>query len=437
MDNKLSVLAQVIEQKIQDANNNRSEAVRYFRSVGCISNDFRLEEVLRETLGFLTNRFSRTGGRIKLTATSISLGLITEKVLTPNSDKKLYKPQLIRLGDFIIESLIVLDFIRLEREGYRTLEEVIARWTNEEGELEKAVTKVNYSPYLIRPGESFAEYKDNPTERIGISRRKFPQWREDTRIILGVRERLVKGSIKLEDRHFKSEFIRAMNHNESVKWMINPQIAEVSTYLRDRYANTIIKIDKGIKFDCADIERINSNKRLLEKKLTKDGKPFEPERGSSEDVKTLEKRLNDLEKRLHKLKSPKAINKVRADIWELTEVYEAANLRWTDKQYCLRKHSKAARDQKILDTIHGYEDDPGWIGHNFYFAYFLDYRGRSYAREPYFNYQSSDLARGHLQFAEGKRIGKEGIRWLWRHTASSYNQSYDIHDLEWAEEDYY
>ena len=117
-------------------------------------------------------------------------------------------------------------------------------------------------------------------------------------------------------------------------------------------------------------------------------------------------------------------------------MYEAANLRWTDKQYCLRRHSKAARDQKILDTIHGHDEEPGWIGHNFYFSYFLDYRGRTYAREPYFNYQSRDLARGHLQFAEGKPIGAEGIEWLWRHTAASYNQSYNINDLDWTEEDY-
>jgi len=436
MDNKLARLAQVIEEKVKDANNNRSEAVRYFRAAGCINNDFRLEEILREVLGFLTNRFSRTEGRIKLTATSISIGLIVEKVLSPNIDKSLYKPQLIRLGDFLLESLIVLDFVILEREGYRTLEEVIARWRNEEGELEKAITKVNYTPYLVRPGQSFADYKDNPTERIGISRRKFPVWNSDVRMLNGVRERLIKGSAKLEERHFKEPFIKAINHNEGVKWQINPQVSEVSAYLRESYAKTTILLYEDVIFDCADIERTGRNNHLLGRKLFKENKPFEPERGSSEDVKTLENKLNELEKKLSKLKSPKAIGKTATEIAELNEVYEEANLRWTDKQYCLRKHSKAARDQKILDTIHGYDDDPGWIGHNFYFSYFLDYRGRTYAREPYFNYQSSDLARGHLQFAEGKRIGAQGIEWLWRHTASSYNQSYNIDELDWTEEDY-
>jgi len=93
-ENKLATLAQVIEEKVKDANNNRSEAVRYFRSVGCINNDFRLEEILREVLGFLTNRFSRTEGRIKLTATSISIGLIVEKVLSPDPTRVCISPSL-------------------------------------------------------------------------------------------------------------------------------------------------------------------------------------------------------------------------------------------------------------------------------------------------------------------------------------------------------
>jgi|APSaa5957512535_1039671.scaffolds.fasta_scaffold11808_3 DNA-directed RNA polymerase len=435
VDNQcMSSLSQIVECKVKDANNNRSEAVRFFRDQGCINNDFRLEEIFREVLGFLTDRFSRSEGRIKLTATSIAIGTITERVLS--NTQKLYTPQLIRLGDFVLEALVTLDYVILEREGYRTLAEVIDRWRNDNGDLEKKITKINYTPYLLRPGKSFANYKCKPTSRRGISLRKFPIWRSNTRIVDGVKENLIKGSVVLEDRHFKADFMKAVNHNEAVKWAVNPQIAAVSSYLRDTYSETKISLDGGITFDCADIDRLNLNKDLIGKKLTRDSKPFEPERGSSEDIKILESTLNKLEKKRSKLKSPKAIGSICTKIAEINEVYEKANLRWTDKQYCLRKHSKAARDKKILDTIHGYDAAPGWLGYSFYFSYFLDYRGRFYARDPYFNYQSNDLARGHLIFAEGKRIGASGIGWLWRHTATSYNDTFNIKDLAWTQEDY-
>jgi len=427
-------LSSIVEQKVKDANNNRSEAVRFFRNNGCINNDFRVEELFNEILGYLTDRFSRSEGRIKLTATSVAIGNIAEQVIS--NKKELYTPQLIRLGDFVLEALVTLDFVVLERECYRSLEEVIARWRNDDGTMEKSQYSINYTPYLVRPGKSFSEYKANPTSRRGIAMRKFPIWNDTTRLVDGVVENLVKGSVKLNRRHLDSDFVKAVNHNEAVKWRVNSDVAEVTAQLRGTYSNTKISLDNDVTYDCADIDRTGNNAILAGIKLTKDGKPFEPERGSSEDVKTLENTLNKLEKKRNKLKSPKALGAITTKIAEINEVYEKANLRWTDKQYCLRKHSKSARDGKILDTIHGYDGEPGWAGYSFYFSYFLDYRGRYYARDPYFNYQSNDLARGHLIFSEGKPIGQSGIDWLYMHTASSYNESFDIKELEWCEEDY-
>jgi DNA-directed RNA polymerase len=432
-DNKIT-LSTIIEGKVKDSNNNRSEAVRFFRNNGCINNDFRLEKMFDEVLGYLTDRFSRSEGRIKLTATSVAIGGIAEKVIA--SSNILYTPQLIRLGDFVLESLVTLNYVILERENYRSLEEVIARWRNEDGTIEKTVQQVNYTPYLIRPGSAFADYKSNPLEKNGISMRKFPIWASGSRILDGVEERLIKGSVNLKRDHFDSDFIKAVNHNEAVKWKINSNVAKVSAELRDTYSDTNISLDNDVTFDCADIDRLNTNAHLSGKKLTRDGKPFEPERGSSEDVKTLEKALNKLEKKKAKLKAIKSISKICIEALALNEVYEQANLRWTDKQYCLRKHSKASRDKKILDAIHGQGADVGWSGYSFYFSYFLDYRGRCYAREPYFSYQSNDLARGHLEFAEGKPIGAGGIDWLYMHTAASYNETYAIKDLQWCDEDY-
>ena len=434
MEPCMSSLNKIVEYKVKDANNNRSEAVRFFRNNGCIDNDFRIEELFIEVLGYLTDRFSRSEGRIKLTATSVAIGNVAERVIS--NKKELYTPQLIRLGDFILEALVSLDYVVLERECYRSLEEVISRWRNDDGTVEKSQYQVNYTPYLIRPGKSFSKYRCKPTLRRGISMRRYPIWEGNERIIDGVKENLVKGSVRLKRRHIESAFVKAINHNEAVKWRVNPNVAEVTAQLRDIYSETKISLDDGITFDCADIDRIGNNSNLLGRKLTRNGKPFEPERGSSEDVKTLENNLNKLEKKRNKLKSPKAIGKLCTRLAELNVVYERANLRWTDKQYCLRKHSKSSRDKKILDTIHGYDEEPGWLGYSFYFSYFLDYRGRYYARDPYFNYQSNDLARGHLIFSEGKPIGRAGIDWLWMHTASSYNESFDIRDLSWCEEDY-
>lgn len=433
MENKIT-LSEIIESKIKDANNNRSEAVRFFRNNGCINNDFRIVKMFDEVLGYLTDRFSRSEGRIKLTATSIAIGGVAEKVIS--NSKELYTPQLIRLGDFILEALVTLDYVLLERENYRTLAEVIARWRNDAGEIEKTIQQVNYTPYLLRPGVAFADYKNNPLEKNGISMRRYPIWTRGSRTLDGVEERLIKGTATLHREHLDSDFMKAVNHNEGVKWKINSNVAQVTSQLRGTYSDTNISLDNGVTFNTDDIDRLHSNASLIGKKLTKDGKPFEPERGSSEDVKTLEKALNKLEKKKVKLKSPKAISKLCLELIDLNDVYERANLRWTDKQYCLRKHSKASRDKKILETIHGSGSGVGWSGYTFYFSYFLDYRGRCYAREPYFSYQSNDLARGHLEFAEGKPIGASGIDWLYMHTATSYNETFAITNLKWCEEDY-
>ena len=73
----------------------------------------------------------------------------------------------------------------------------------------------------------------------------------------------------------------------------------------------------------------------------------------------------------------------------------------------------------------------------FYQSFEIDYRGRIYNTEPFLNYQSSDMAKGLLLFADPKPINESGKFWLAVHTAACYNQSYNINDIpEWCEEDY-
>ena len=67
----------------------------------------------------------------------------------------------------------------------------------------------------------------------------------------------------------------------------------------------------------------------------------------------------------------------------------------------------------------------------------LDYRGRIYYIESFFNFQGSDLSRGVMEFARAKPMTEEGLQWLAIHTASIFNMSYDISEIpDWCEQDY-
>ena len=67
----------------------------------------------------------------------------------------------------------------------------------------------------------------------------------------------------------------------------------------------------------------------------------------------------------------------------------------------------------------------------------LDYRGRAYYQEPFLNYQGADMARGLMMFNQGKPLGKTGKKWLAIHTATCYNESYNINSIpEWCTYDY-
>ncbi|PIN02099.1 Mitochondrial/chloroplast DNA-directed RNA polymerase RPO41 [Handroanthus impetiginosus] len=56
----------------------------------------------------------------------------------------------------------------------------------------------------------------------------------------------------------------------------------------------------------------------------------------------------------------------------------------------------------------------------FYYPHNLDFRGRAYPMHPHLNHLNSDLCRGILEFAEGRPLGKSGLRWLKIHLANLY-----------------
>ena len=55
---------------------------------------------------------------------------------------------------------------------------------------------------------------------------------------------------------------------------------------------------------------------------------------------------------------------------------------------------------------------------DFYQAYNCDFRGRIYPMTPYLNEQSSDNAKGLIQYAKGVPLGENGAYWLAVHTAN-------------------
>lgn len=61
----------------------------------------------------------------------------------------------------------------------------------------------------------------------------------------------------------------------------------------------------------------------------------------------------------------------------------------------------------------------------FYFPCNLDYRGRVYPVPSYLNPQGHDVAKGLLEFAEGKELGNNGARWLAIHGANCYGNNVD------------
>jgi DNA-directed RNA polymerase, mitochondrial len=122
---------------------------------------------------------------------------------------------------------------------------------------------------------------------------------------------------------------------------------------------------------------------------------------------------------------------IKDDNAETQEAYNEATRKWNKKLLVLRARSKNYALKTILNKAEV-------IGTSVFWQFAdCDYRGRLYFVEPYLNFQGNDLARGLMMFADGKPIGEEGIKWLAIHTATCYNQSYEIDKIpDWVTADY-
>ncbi|KAJ1283858.1 hypothetical protein BS78_03G159400 [Paspalum vaginatum] len=79
------------------------------------------------------------------------------------------------------------------------------------------------------------------------------------------------------------------------------------------------------------------------------------------------------------------------------------------------RHSQRCDVELKLAVARKMKDEEG-----FYYPHNLDFRGRAYPMHPYLNHLGSDLCRGVLEFAEGRPLGKSGLRWLKIHLANLY-----------------
>ena len=427
--NNVQEIVWSIEERIMQSgsSNNNNSAVKEIRNANCLRDDFRMVNIVKETFNYLTSTFQRHEGKIMLTNTNMNVGEICVKHLAIENANIVLK---MKLGCLILNTLIDQEYLILTREPFFTIEEIM-----EEGKKKQ----VRLQPYHLEMAHKYGNIILDEKERIGISRHQYPAWRKNTRMVDGIKDRLIKSSIKEIDQY--SDYVRAVNRLEKVKWCVNANVAKISEKLEDKLTETIIKLktedESEIEFDAKDIRRENINKIYKDIKLYRNGSLFEPDKGNSTTVKTIEDALNKEEKRKNTLKKDgKAMRLCLRKINKLNKLFDKHNLMWTAKQLCLATQSKAARNHAILNSIHG---PNGWASYTFYLSMFLDFRGRVYARDPYFSYQSNDLARGHLQFAEKQLVTETGFKYLLIHAANSYNQSYTIKELEkleWTETNY-
>ncbi|KAI4389287.1 hypothetical protein MLD38_001528 [Melastoma candidum] len=95
------------------------------------------------------------------------------------------------------------------------------------------------------------------------------------------------------------------------------------------------------------------------------------------------------------------------------------------KKENMERHSQRCDIELKLAVARKMKEEDG-----FYYPHNLDFRGRAYPMHPYLNHLGSDLCRGILEFAEGRPLGKSGLRWLKIHVANLFAGGVDKLSLE-------
>ncbi|CAI9109927.1 OLC1v1009869C1 [Oldenlandia corymbosa var. corymbosa] len=109
---------------------------------------------------------------------------------------------------------------------------------------------------------------------------------------------------------------------------------------------------------------------------------------------------------------------------------EALLKKWKWKVNSVKKenserHSQRCDTELKLAVARKMKDEAG-----FFYPHNLDFRGRAYPMHPHLNHLGSDICRGLLEFAEGRPLGKSGLRWLKIHLANLFANGVDKFSLE-------
>ena len=435
---KLLYIAECLENKIRHRKYNNAIATKLFKEKECVFNDARTVEMSKAMIGHLIKSAIKHNGRPRATAISISLAEIALNVLGYGHGE-IPKYQVIKVGDFILGVLEDLNLVRLEREDYIE-KHLIHKWVKELDNNQQPTYHIEKKTYRSAPWvvecKNLHKVEMEAKERTGISQSKFKPYVNGRRNVNGSEHRLIKSTAKVDKTFDNKPFMKSLSALEAVRWTIDSRIADVSFQLKDELTDTSIILYDGFGkqhvFDCVDYHRESTNIHLVGVDLYRPDSTvvFEPHRGNITKVNDLKDEIKVLKKELKHAKAPLVKAKKENVLEKVSIILDTHSVWWKDKQYCLGITSKCDRNGAILDTVHGTENSPGWLGYGFHLAYSFDYRGRIYPKESFLSPQSNDIAKAHLMFSKAKKIDEAGAKWLYIQTATSFNQSYSINELK-------
>lgn len=92
--------------------------------------------------------------------------------------------------------------------------------------------------------------------------------------------------------------------------------------------------------------------------------------------------------------------------------------KWKKEAVAIHRQNRQL-DARRVTFLHMLDRAEQFIDHDrIYFPHQLDFRGRAYPIPLYLNHHGDDLSRSLLQFADHRRPGKDGKRWLMIHAAN-------------------
>ena len=208
-----------------------------------------------------------------------------------------------------------------------------------------------------------------------------------------------------------SAWVRAANKLETNAYRINQELLQVVNALVDA-------LTKDHEATCSRLEEVEKELKLERKRRQKGGIwkqiPLEDRTiGYLNSLWVKQKRQDSRRKKQGLAPHPdehksrflhEDQRKVRGEYW--SRWYECSNAR-------------EATDTKFNDLNRTLKHANERLGDNtFYQRVFLDHRGRMYLSKSIVNYQSGDLQRGLVDFAEGKKVRKLDMKYLYLHLAN-------------------